>query len=106
MSMKRNFKITDAKSGAAFTVRVVTRASTTEIGGVHDDGALKVRLQASPAGDPAANQELIDFLAGQLDVAPDRIEIVAGENTRDKLISVEGILTDELEARLGITFDS
>jgi uncharacterized protein (TIGR00251 family) len=101
MVNKRNFQITDARGGAAFTVRVVTRAVNTEVVGIQDDGVLKIRLQASPAGDPAANKELVDFLAEQLSVEPDQIEIVAGAAGREKVIAVEGISTEFLESRLG-----
>ena len=100
MPEKRKFEITDAKGGAAFTVRVVTRAVKTEFVGINDDGSLRIRLQASPAGDPAANRELVDFLAGVLDVAAEQIEIVAGINGREKVIAVEGISTADLESRL------
>ncbi len=98
--MARKFEITDAKGGAAFTVRVVTRSAHTELAGIQEDGALKIRLIASPAGDPAANKELVDFLAGHLGVAANKIEIVAGANGRDKLISVEGVSTADVEAKL------
>lgn len=101
MSDKRNFEITDAKGGAAFTVRVVTRAVNTEVVGVQEDGALKIRLQASPAGDPAANKELVSFLADRLGVTVEKIEIVAGVNGREKVIAVEGITTDQVEEKLG-----
>jgi uncharacterized protein (TIGR00251 family) len=101
MADKRNFEITDAKGGAAFTVRVVTRAVQTEVVGIQEDGTLKIRLQASPAGDAAANKELVDFLAAQLAVDADKIEIVAGANGREKVIAVEGISTADLESKLG-----
>jgi uncharacterized protein (TIGR00251 family) len=97
--MTRPFKITDAQSGAAFTVRVVTRANKTEIAGIQEDGTLKVRLTAGP-GDGGANQQLVEFLAERLGVEPHDIEIVAGENSRDKLISVSGVSPSELEERL------
>ncbi len=100
MPEQRNFEITDAKGGAAFTVRVVTRAVNTEMVGINDDGSLRVRLQASPAGDPAANKELVDFLAQMLGVAVSQIEIVAGMNGREKVIAVEGITTADLESKL------
>ncbi len=96
----RKFEITDAKGGAAFTVRVVTRATTTEIVGKQEDGSIKIRLVASPAGDPSANEELINFLAKKLGVEKKKIEIVAGGEGRDKLVSVEGITTDDLEGKL------
>jgi len=100
MSTDRKFQITDAKGGAAFTVKVVTRAVDTEIVGLQEDGSLKVRLKASPAGDPAANKELIEFVAKLLEVEVAKVEVVAGEGGRDKLISVEGISTDDLEAKI------
>jgi uncharacterized protein YggU (UPF0235/DUF167 family) len=101
MAQNRKYEITDARGGAAFTVRVVTRAVATELVGVQDDGALKVRLISSPAGDPATNEELVNFLAAQLDVPVERIEIVAGANGREKIISVEGITTADVESKLG-----
>ncbi|MFO7322482.1 MAG: DUF167 domain-containing protein [Chloroflexota bacterium] len=98
--MNRKFQITDAARGAALTVRVVTRAEQSEIVGIQEDGTLRVRLVANSAGDPAANEELVYLLANVLDVEPHRLEIVAGYNTRDKLISVDGISTSDVEARL------
>lgn len=88
------FKITDAKGGAAFTVRVVTRARKREIVGIQEDGALKIRLTCSPT-DNSANEELVEFLAEELGVDTKQIEIVAGAKGREKLISVEGV-TPEL----------
>jgi uncharacterized protein (TIGR00251 family) len=101
MPLDREFRITDAKGGIAFTVRVVTKAATTELAGIQEDGTLKIRLVASPAGDPSANQELVEFLAQQLNVSSKKIEIVAGQNGREKLVSVEGLSTDDVEAWLG-----
>ena len=69
----RKFEITDARGGAALGVRVVTRANETELVGRNEDNTLKIRLKATPAGDPAANKELIEFLAGKLDVAVSKI---------------------------------
>ncbi len=99
--MDRKFQITDAKGGAAFTVRVVTRSASTQLVGLQEDGTLKIRLVANAAGDSAANEELVRFLASELGVEQDHIEIVAGANGRDKLVSVEGITTALVEQRLG-----
>jgi uncharacterized protein (TIGR00251 family) len=100
MPVNRKFEITDARGGAALTIRVVTQAEKTEIAGVHEDGLLKIRLMASPAGDPAANQELIEFLAVQLGVPVDNIEIVAGAGGREKIVSIEGLTSNQVEERL------
>jgi hypothetical protein len=96
----RKFEITDARGGAAFGVRVVTKAVHTEIVGKNEDGTLRIRLQASPAGEPEANEELVNFLAKELGVEPKKLEIVAGERSRDKIISVEGLTTAEVEEKL------
>ncbi len=96
----RKFEIKAAVGGAAFTVRVVTRAAQAELAGIQEDGALKVRLTASPSDSNAVNKELIALLAERLGVAPSTIEIVAGLNSREKLISVEGINPSVLEERL------
>ncbi len=101
MTANRRFEITDARGGAALNIRVVTQAERTEIVGVQDDGVLKVRLMASPAGDPAANQELIDFLAARLNISTTALEIVAGASGREKIVSIEGVTIEQVEAMIG-----
>jgi uncharacterized protein YggU (UPF0235/DUF167 family) len=101
MTANRKFQITDARGGAAFTVRVISRADASEIMGVQEDGSLKVRLTAPGAGDDAANHELVTLLASRLEVQASAIEIVAGANGREKIISVEGITTADVETKLG-----
>ena len=96
----RKFEITDAKSGAAFPVRVTTRATEAEIVGIDDEKILRVRLVASPAGEQAANDELIDLLADFLEVDAQKIEIVAGEQGREKLISIDGVSVEDIDEKL------
>ena len=97
--MAREFKITDAQHGAAFTVRVVTRANAVEIAGLQEDGSLKIRLTESPA-EGRANAQLIAFLAGVPDIDPGQIAIVAGEDKPNKIISVQDVSPAWLEERL------
>jgi uncharacterized protein (TIGR00251 family) len=92
----------DGKGGAAFAVQVVTKTAKTELVGPQEDGAIKIRLKASPAGSDEANKELIEFLAQKLEVAAEKIEIVAGEGKRDKIVSIEGFSAVEVEAKLGV----
>ena len=96
MSKNIKFNITDASSGAAFTVKIVTRADATELAGVESDGSLKVRLTAA-SNEDGANEELVGFLAQLFEVGEDQIEIVAGFTKRTKLVSVEGISPGQLE---------
>jgi uncharacterized protein (TIGR00251 family) len=89
--------ITDASRGAAFTVRIIPKANKTEIVGIQDDGTITIRL-TSPPVEGQANEELISFLAGVFDVAPDDIEIVAGMDGRNKLISVLHLRAAEVDS--------
>ena len=85
--MSRKYDFHDGKRGSAIAVRVTPRASRNQIMGVLDDGTIKVHLATDPA-DEKENSELLGFLAEVLGVPKSRVEIVAGENGRDKLVSV------------------
>lgn len=78
------------KSGAIiFAVRVVPRASKSEIVGEHDD-ALKVRIAAPPV-DGAANAELIKVLAKFFDVSKAQVEIIGGQTSKTKQIKIANL---------------
>lgn len=84
---KRNFHLHDGKVGSALAVRVTPRASRNEIVEVLGDGTIKIHIAAPPV-DGEANAVLIAFLADVLSVPKSRLEIVAGQTGRDKLIAV------------------
>jgi uncharacterized protein (TIGR00251 family) len=92
----RNFNITDASRGAAFTVKIVPKATKTEIVGIQEDGTIKIRLMSPPV-EGQANEELIAFLAEFLNVSPTDIEIVAGLDSRKKLISVLNVQAEDID---------
>lgn len=85
--MPRKYVLHDGKRGAAIGVRVTPRASRNQIAGVMNDGTIKVYISANP-DDDEGNSELLSFLSEVLGVPKTRMEIVAGENGRDKLISI------------------
>lgn len=87
----------NAKRGAAITVKVSPRAKKTEVAGVMDDGTIKIRLAAPPV-DGAANQALIEFLSAVLKVPARHIDIIAGATSERKLISLVGISPAEVDA--------
>lgn len=97
MPLDRKFRITDARSGAALPVRVVTQAARAELVGIQDDGLIRIRLTALNAADPNANQELIGLLAELLGVQPDRMAVVGGEQGRDKIVSIDGMSSSDVE---------
>lgn len=85
--MSRKYELHSGRRGAALGVRVTPRASRNQIVGVLNDSTIKVHLVCGPS-DEEINVELLAYLAQVLGVPKSRVEIVAGENGRDKLISV------------------
>ena len=96
---QRNYNLHDGKKGAAIAVRVTTRASKNQIVGALNDGTVKIRITAAPT-EGQANDELVKFLSDVLDVPKSRIEIVAGEAGRDKLISVLDMDSETLHSKI------
>ncbi len=86
---------------ATVTVRVQPRSSRNEIGELAG-GVLRIRLTAPPV-ENRANEALVRFLAGALDVPRARVEIVAGDRGRNKIVRVRGIAPAELYRRLGLS---
>lgn len=94
----REFRFHDGKSGAAIAVRVVPRSARSEIAEILADGTVKVRLEAP--NEEKANPALLSFLAQVLEVKPDQMEIVAGLQGSDKLISILGIDRTAVDERI------
>jgi hypothetical protein len=82
-------RLTEKNNALVFSVRVVPRASKSEIAGILD-GALKIRL-ASPPFDGAANAELIKLLSKTFDVSKSAVEILSGQTARTKQIKISGV---------------
>jgi uncharacterized protein len=84
--------------GVRLRLRVAPSSRRSEIVGRHGEG-WKVRVTAPPEGGKA-NDALLGLLAGKLDVPRSRLALVAGETTRDKVVEIAGLTTDEAERRL------
>jgi uncharacterized protein (TIGR00251 family) len=67
-------------------IRAQPGAKKTEVSGLHG-GLLKIRVRAR-AIEGAANEAVIEFLAGELQVPLSRCELVSGEKHREKRILV------------------
>ena len=85
-------------TGVSFSVHLVPRSSANTIRGVRNE-ALSVRLTAPPV-DGAANRALVRFLASQLGVGRNQVEIVSGHKSRVKRIRVNGVSAADVRARL------
>ncbi|MBU3657812.1 MAG: YggU family protein [Rhodocyclaceae bacterium] len=81
------------------TVHVQPGAKTTSCAGIHGD-ALKIRLAAPPV-DGKANQALIVWLAKTLGCPQNRIELIRGQTSRRKTLSIDpGAKADSITTQL------
>ncbi len=95
----KTYRFHDGQKGAALTIRVTPRSSKNEIAEVLSDGTIKVRL-VSPTASDTANQMLLTLLSEVLGVAESKIEIVAGTNGYDKLVSVLDLDANAVHKRI------
>lgn len=92
-------RCTETDGAIIFAVRVVPRASRSEIVGALD-GALRVRVAAPPV-EGAANEELARTLARALGVASRAVEITSGHASKTKLVRVAGASRERLLSLAG-----
>jgi uncharacterized protein (TIGR00251 family) len=90
-------KLSGGKRGAALAIRVTPRARRDEIVEVLEDQTVKIRLTAPPV-EGKANEALVEFLAKVLGIPQSKIEIVAGQTGRDKLVSILDMDSDQAQA--------
>lgn len=95
----RKYELHGGKHGSALAVRITPKASRNQVVGVLNDGTIKVHLAAEPI-DEEINQQLVVFLADVLGVPKSRVEIVAGESGRDKLVAVMDMDVDTVNQRI------
>lgn len=81
-------------------VRVIPRASRTELAGIRDEAVL-VRIQAPPV-EGAANDRLITFLADLIGIPKRQIEIVGGEKVRRKRLLVKDVSVARVREALAV----
>jgi uncharacterized protein (TIGR00251 family) len=91
-------QFTENEDSLVFTIKVVPRASKSEIVG-EMGGALKIRI-ASPPVDGAANAELVKLLAKTFGVSKSDVEIIGGETSKTKQIKINGAGGEKLTAIL------
>jgi uncharacterized protein (TIGR00251 family) len=91
----------ETNGALTFAVRVVARASRSEVVGEHD-GALRVRVAAPPV-EGAANAELARTLARALGVPTRAVEITSGHASKTKLVRVAGATRARLLSLAGET---
>jgi len=80
---------------------VVPNAKRSEVVGEHGE-AIKVKIQAA-AMDGKANDAVLAFLAKKFGIPRRDVALVAGEKSRDKTVTIEGL--DPVEARRRLLAD-
>ncbi|MEN6576518.1 MAG: DUF167 domain-containing protein [Phycisphaerales bacterium] len=92
--------IQEDAGGVVFTVKVVPGSSRTMVSGVLDS-MVKIKV-AAPPEKGKANECLIAFLAKQLGVRKNAIDILAGQTNPVKQVCVAGLSAATLRERLGL----
>lgn len=92
------FHITETDEGVTFSLHVQPKASRNEICGLSGN-ELKLRL-TSPPVDGAANKLCQEFIAKLLRVAKSNVQIIAGEKSRHKTVTVRGATKEDILALL------
>ncbi len=90
--------INDHPLGATFAVRVQPRGSRSAITGTLGE-ALKISVAAPPL-DGRANVALVEFFAEILSVPRSSVQLVAGEQSRNKIVRIAGLSGADVQRRL------
>jgi uncharacterized protein (TIGR00251 family) len=93
--------IQENADGVVFAVKVVPGSSRTTVSGVLDS-MIKIKVTAPPEKGKA-NECLIAFLAKQLGIRKNAIDILSGRTNPVKQVQVAGISAAALLERLGLT---
>lgn len=84
---------------AKLRVRVQPGARMAGLDGRTADGAVKVKVR-EPAREGRANEAVSDLLAQHLRVPRRAVQVVRGMTSRDKVVDVQGLSIEALEARI------
>ena len=84
---------------ARIVVKVQAGAKTEGLSGRDADGAVRLRVRA-PARDGKANEAVEALLAERLGMTKGAVRLLRGAATRHKVIEVQGIEKEPLEARI------
>jgi uncharacterized protein (TIGR00251 family) len=79
-------------------VKVTPNAPRNAVAGWVGD-AVKIKIHAPPI-EGRANDALCEFLAELLDLPGRHVSLVRGDTSRQKLIRIEGLTLDQVNARL------
>lgn len=93
----REFKFHNGGRGAALALRVKSGRNTSRFEKVLKDGTVVVHLTGA-SGD--TDGELLELLARELQVAKSRLQVIAGEEDKNKLVSVLDMFPEEIQKKI------
>jgi len=68
-------------------VKVLPKSAKNEVVDILDDDTIKIRIKAVPEKGKA-NKELVSFLAKELDLPKEKVQIISGKSDQLKLIKI------------------
>jgi uncharacterized protein (TIGR00251 family) len=83
---------------ADLVIRVQPRAKRSEVAGERG-GAVVIRVSAPPI-DGKANAAVCRLIAERVGVPKSAVRIVRGESSRDKVVQIDGLSTDDARTAL------
>lgn len=93
----RQFEFHDGEKGAALAIRVTHTKGASSFSKVHKDGTVVIQLQQ---GEGTVNSRLIDFISRELNIHKKRLQIIAGEDGFNKLISIVDMKPMEIQRKI------
>ena len=89
----------DGSDGVVITVKVVPGSSRTESAGLHGQ-AYKIKI-AAPPEKGKANKMLVAFLAEQLNIKKNAVEIQNGKTSCIKQVLLRGVTKQDVQSHFG-----
>ena len=93
----REFHFHDGAQGAALAIRIKAGSKYNRIDKVLRDGTIVLSINSDPDD---LNRDIIIYLAGQLGIEEKRLDIIAGKDDNEKIISIIDITPEELQAKV------
>ena len=90
----RDFKFHQGAKGAALAIRVKTGARRETFKRILRDGTVVVQLKG-PGGD--LDKKLVQFLSRELKISQSRVQIIAGQDGKDKLVSIMNMNPEQIQ---------
>lgn len=83
--ISRRYEFHDGEKGTALAVRIKLGRGDSNFFKVLKDGTVVIRLKQ---GNSEVNTQLIDFISREFKIPKKSIQVIAGENGNNKLISI------------------